>query len=317
MKYRGKIFFKIGLTFLNLSVVCFAQQKKSLLEFRMYDDVRISIDIPENYSASKKTIIILYALPNGNTTEQTMGKKIKDGDDWHFDIQHIKAQTSFIRNDLGKENLVVAYLENNYKSWPSWKTKHANYINEVVHIVDTVFSLFTSKQKVIYLNGHSGGGSFIFSYLKGVKEIPGFIKRISFLDSDYGYDSSYLNKLKTWLKSNKKATLNVFAYNDSIALYNGKRIVSDSGGTWFRSHLMLQDLSKYLQFDKIQVDSLIIYKSTKNRIQFYFKTNPDKKILHTVQVELNGFIHSILLGTKRESKSYKYFGQRAYTSLIE
>jgi len=36
-------------------------------------------------------VIILYALPNGNTTEHTMGKKKVEGDDWHFDIQHIKA----------------------------------------------------------------------------------------------------------------------------------------------------------------------------------------------------------------------------------
>ncbi|MEO7293815.1 MAG: hypothetical protein ABIW34_11970, partial [Ginsengibacter sp.] len=123
------------------SRVCKAQVS---WQFMIYDDVKITMDVPANYSASKRTIIVLYPLPNGNTTEQTMGKKMKEDDDWHFDIQHIKAQTKFVRNELKKQNIVIAYLENNYKSWPSWKTKHANYIAEVQHITDTIFGLFTS-----------------------------------------------------------------------------------------------------------------------------------------------------------------------------
>lgn len=111
---------------------------------------------------------------------------MKDGDEWHFDIQHIKAQTKFVRNELKQQNIALAYLENNFKSWPLWKTRHANYISEVQHIADTIFQLFSSKEKVLYLNGHSGGGRFIFSYLDGVKEIPSFVERISFLDSDSG-----------------------------------------------------------------------------------------------------------------------------------
>jgi hypothetical protein len=129
------------------SFVGFSQQKDSLLFFKLYDDVKITIDIPINYSSLKKTIIVFYALPNGNTTEQTMGKKIKEGDDWHFDIQHIKAQTKFVRNELRKKNIVVAYLENDLKSWPAWKTKHANYVTEVQHITDTIFSFFFCKRK--------------------------------------------------------------------------------------------------------------------------------------------------------------------------
>ncbi|MEO5781970.1 MAG: hypothetical protein ABIQ07_01785, partial [Ginsengibacter sp.] len=132
-----------------------------------------------------------------------------------------------------------------------------------------------------------------------------------------GYEASYLPKLKAWLQKNKSAFLNVFAYNDSIALLNGKRFVSDTGGTWYRSFMMLHDLSADIHFVKTRDDSLIIYKSPDKRTQFFFKTNPEKKIFHTVQVERNGFIHSILMGTKRESKIYIYFGKRAYIHLIE
>ena len=314
MQYINRLF---GATIfpIIISSVCAAQNVAH--KFIMYQDVKITIDIPSNYSSLKKTIIVLYALPNGNTTEQTMGKKIKEGEDWHFDIQHIKAQTTFVRNELKKENIIVAYLGNDYKSWPAWKTKHANYISEVQHITDTILGLFSSKEKVMYLNGHSGGGRFIFSYMDGVKEIPSYVQRISFLDSDYGYEASYLPILKAWLQKNKSTFLNVFAYNDSVALLNGKRFVSDTGGTWYRSFLLLRDLSAYYTFTKIQDDSLIIYQSADKRVQFYFKTNPEKKIFHTVQVELNGFIHSILMGTKKESKKYTYLGERAYKNLIE
>lgn len=305
--------FIVLLTFLFLYQLTAAQS--AIDSFRMYGDIKITIDQPLTFHHSK-TLIILFALPNGNTTEQTMGKKWQAGDDWHFDIQHVRAQTAFLRGSL-KENIVVAYLENKYRSWPLWKQKHTAFKKEIPHVVDTVFNLLKAERKVLYLNGHSGGGSFIFGYLDGVQKIPSFIQRIGFIDSDYGYDSSYYPKLKNWLKENKKATLTVFAYNDSVALYNGKPVVSEKGGTWYRSHLMLQQLRNDFRFDQTRNDSLIFYRSTNNQIAFFFRTNPERKIFHTQQVELNGFIHSILYRTKKEDEGYEYFGQRAYTNFIQ
>jgi hypothetical protein len=40
-------------------------------------------------------------------------------------------------------------------------------------------------------------------------------------------------------------------------------------------------------------------------------------VLHTVQVEKNGFIESLLSGTKLEGVDYTYFGDRAYTRFIQ
>lgn len=294
---------------------CFTAAQSTVDSFRMYSDVKITIDQPASYHHSK-TLVILFALPNGNSTEQTMGKKVQPNDDWHFDIQHIKAQTEFLRNKLN-EYIVVVYLENNYRSWPLWKQKHAEFKKEIPCIVDTIFNFVKAKKKILYLNGHSGGGSFIFGYLDAVGKIPSFVNRIGFLDSDYGYDSSYYPKLKIWLKENKKATITVFAYNDSVALYNGKPVVSEKGGTWYRSHLMLQHFRNDFSFTQTRNDSLIFYRSTNNQIAFFFKTNPERKIFHTQQVELNGFIHSVLYRTKKENEGYEYFGQRAYSKLIQ
>jgi len=311
------IFLATVLLLTGLGNINIYAQQSSIDSFRIHGDVKVTIDRPDNFSTKKKTIVTFYALPNGNSTEQTMGKKIKEGDDWHFDIQHIKAQTNFIRKQLKDKNFVVIYLENNYKSWPSWKGKHADFKTLIPHLVDSLATSIQKKQVDIYLNGHSGGGSFIFGYLAGVDKIPSKIKRISFLDSDYGYDSSYYPKFKNWLKAEKGAALNVFAYNDSIALYNGKPFVSATGGTWWRSHLFLSHLQEDFSFTKSTTDSLVIYNALDNRIQFYFKINLNRGIYHTQQVELNGFIHSVLCGTKHDSDEYEYYGKRAYSAYID
>ncbi|MEP6700263.1 MAG: hypothetical protein ABJA85_03070 [Bacteroidota bacterium] len=313
--------FRLSLLLLFTLTNClFAQSQKGIGvidSFRIYGDVKITIDRPPAFSTNKKTIIIFFVLPNGNTTEQTMGKKMASGDDWHFDIQHIRAQTKFIRQQDNNKNFVVIYLENNYKSWPAWKQKHPDFKKEIPHLVDSLAGIINGKHKTIYLNGHSGGGSFIFGYLAGVEKIPATIKRISFLDSDYGYDSSYYPKFSRWLKEIKGSALNVFAYNDSVALYNGKPFVSATGGTWYRSHLLLSHLQNDFIFSNLSTDSLLIFKTADRRIQFFFKININQGIYHTQQVELNGFIHSVLCGTKFDSKGYSYYGGRAYSKLIE
>ena len=288
--------------FIIFLFACFQNASAQVYSFQL-EDVRITIDEPAAHGGS---ILILYALPNGNTTEQTMGKKLQPGDDWHFDIQHIYAQTKFIRKELPKNRIIVAYLENSYKSWPLWKRNHADFKERIPKIIDTIRSKF--KDAVVYLNGHSGGGSFIFGLMDAFNGIPLYVKRISFLDSNYGYDSTYTDRFKQWLQDPKHA-LNVFAYNDSVALYEGKPVVSATEGTWYKSHQMMRDLGEFIQ---TRNDSVIAYKTRSGQVQFFFKTNPERKIFHTTQVELNGFIHSVLCGTKRDSRNYRYYDKRAY-----
>lgn len=152
-----------------LSLACIEassqQNSGKLYSFQMSDSVKVTIDQPAHFAKRKPVIIVFYALPNGNTTEQTMGKNLKEGDDWHFDIQHIKAQTNFIRAEMKKTNFVVIYLENNLKAWPAWKQRRPDFKQRIPHIIDSLAGLIPGKQKEIYLNGHSGGGSFIFGYL--------------------------------------------------------------------------------------------------------------------------------------------------------
>lgn len=311
---------RFAISFLLFSIHCFsagAQPVSVIDSVVVYGDIKITIDKPTPSIKGKPVVLIFYALPNGNTTGMTMGKRMQPGDDWHFDIQHIKAQTRFIRRQDTTAAYFVFYLENSLRSWPAWKRKHTSYSTVFPRLIDSFYHSVPAKHKSVYLNGHSGGGSFIFGFVDGIKKIPKYIKRISFLDSDYGYEKKYDPFFFKWLCKVKGASLNVFAYNDSVALYNGKRIVSDTGGTWVKSHWWLSQLRTKFSFTKLITDSILIYKSQNKRIQFFFKPNYNQGIYHTQQVELNGFIHSVFCGTRFDSKGYQYYGNRAYPELIE
>ena len=292
---------------------------EQVITFKYSSDILIHINAPsaDKFDGNKPVGLALYALPNGNTTEQTIGKVLEAGDDWHFDIQHIGAQTRFLRGEVSDYNLVVVYLETTQKSWPSWKGQHTNHAALVKSLVEYLKSTFSAYDPFIILTGHSGGGRFTFSFMDAFSDIPDYVDRICFLDSNYGYEHSYGDKMIRWLNASPDHYLSVIAYNDSVALYNGQPIVSATGGTWYRSRIMQRYFSNNFTFTHEENDAFIRHSALNGRIRFELKKNPEKKILHTVQVERNGFIHGLLTGTERENLTYTYYGDRIYTDLIQ
>ena len=107
------------------------------------------------------------------------------------------------------------------------------------------------------------------------------------------------------------------AYNDAVALLEGKPFVSTAGGTWGKSHEMQRDLAEDIQFTSRTNSEFQRFVALDGRVQFILRENPERKVLHTVQVELNGFIHCLLTGTPEENAGYEYFGPRAYSRWIE
>ncbi|NOS68399.1 MAG: hypothetical protein HOP33_00515 [Verrucomicrobia bacterium] len=287
-------------------------------ELQLSRDVRVHINAPspDSFAPNKPVLLIFYALPNGNTIEQTIGKTLQPGDDWHFDIQHIGAQTRFLRHMLTNQTVVVAYLENSLKSWPAWRRKFGDTgIRNDIFI--TVKQIFTGYDVRVVFTGHSGGGSLTFGLLNSAAGVPSDVERIAFLDSNYAYaTTNHLAKLTHWLKASTNNNLTVLAYDDANALLEGKSFVSAEGGTWGRSHAMLRDLGVIFPFTSMTNDTLRTHTALDGRIQFLLKENPDRKILHTVQVERNGFIHAMLTGTPLEGNGYEYLGPRAYTNWI-
>lgn len=282
------------------------------------DSVTININAPLHFNKKGRTFLVLFALPNGNSIEWTKGKKIKPGDDWHFDIQHIAAQTRFVRKTDKKNNYIIVYLMADQKSWPAWRRTHHGSFDLIRGLVDSLYDRFKEFNPTIFLNGHSGGGSFIFGYLDGVPKIPGKIERIAFLDSDYGYDETFhARKITEWLQ-NENHKLFVLAYNDSLVIYNGKPLVSPTGGTWYRSRLMQRKLAETFRFKTIADTAFIDHSALKGRIRIILKENPNGLIYHTVQVEKNGFIYSLLSNTHFDRKKYfTYWGDRVYEKYIQ
>jgi len=288
------------------------------LSFVFEPEVRIHINAPivEKFPADKPVLLIFYALPNGNTIEQTVGRKLQPGDDWHFDIQHIGAQTRWLRQRITDRTVVVAYLEAGMKSWPAWRKKYGD--EKISAMLARVKEIFARYRVETVLASHSGGGSLLFGYFNTQKEIPHDVKRIAFLDSNYGYSmTNHLAKLSQWLKVSDGHALCVLAYDDANALLDGKPFVSLEGGTWGKSHAMLRDFGETFSFTSQTNGGLETYSTLEGRLQLLLKQNPERKVLHTVQVERNGFIHALLAGTALESKGYEYFGERVFTSWIE
>jgi hypothetical protein len=292
---------------------------ESQTNFLVEPEVKVYINAPPptQFAPDKPVRLILYALPNGNSTAQTLGHIMQPGNDWHFDTQHIAAQTRFLRALITNRTIVLVCLEAAGKSWPVWRKVHRD--KRIPAIVEEVKARFTDHPLEIVLTGHSGGGSFTFGYLDSVDKIPDDIQRIAFLDSDYAYDTAHghAEKITAWLKASEHHYLTVLAYDDASALLDGRHFVSAEGGTWGRSHAMLKDLGMQFDFaNRTNNDGLETYSVFNGRIQFLLKENPKHEVLHTVQVERNGFIHAMVTGAADEGKGYEYFGPRAYTQWI-
>lgn len=290
-----------------------------IASFTMNPEIRILINAPVTNSsvAARNVLLIFYALPNGSTIEQAIGKVPRPEEDSRYDIQHVGAQTRFVRSLVPDQSIVVVYLENALHSWPSWRKKYGD--GQIPNVINSVKQLFATNNVQIVLNSHSGGGSFIFGYMNAVDKIPDDVVRIAFLDSDYAYDRAlgHDDKLAHWFGEGPNHFLCVLAYNDAAGLLNGKPFVSAAGGTWGRSHAMQKDLSGALKFTSRTNGDFERYSALDGRVQFILRENPERKILHTTQVELNGFIHSIVSGTTNENRGYEYFGQRAYSKWID
>lgn len=292
--------------------------EEQIMSFVYEPGIKIQINAPSkaSFDKDKPTKIVLYALPNGNSTDWTIGKLPAKGDDWHYHIQHIGAQTRYIRKIDHSYNLVTIYLEANTRSWGAWRKIDSERDLKIKETVEYLLELFSDYNPHIELNSHSGGGNFIFGFMDVCTEIPAYVKKISFIDSDYNWNNiHYGKKLRNWLEGSTENKLFVACYDDANALYDGKPFVSKKGGTWYRTNLMRKFLKKNLktpEWCKAEDDSIIYYTADNRRIQFYFRKNPERRIYHTILVERNGYIHSVLSGTEYENIGYNFMGSRVY-----
>jgi hypothetical protein len=258
--------------------------------------VTATLVAPARLDTRKRVDLIIYALPNGNSTAETIGRKLEDGIGWRFDIQHIGAQTRALRA-RGYENAVVAYLEADTKSWPAWRSRlgydRAN--PRIVSMVDQLRAAIGNPPNLaVTLTGHSGGGSFAWGFIDGQDSLPPWLERIAFLDANYSFEPRHGDKMVSWLRRRPENTLVVLAYDDREIMLEGKKVVSDSGGTWRASHRMIDQLKRSYSFSADTLGDFLEYRSA--QIDILLHPNPANRILHTEMIgEMNGYMHALLV----------------------
>lgn len=285
------------------------------------DKIRIHVNAPldDKGAPAKATRLIVFALPNGNTLEQTLGCQLKPPLDWHYDIQHIAAQVRMLRTLFPDERILLVCAEAPGLSWPSFRKSVKDANSKIGGLVKTWRDEFGNDKTKVMLSGHSGGGSFMFGVIESADAIPDFIDRIAFLDSNYSFDAAqHAKKIENWLKADENNRLIVICYDDREITLNGKKVVSDTGGTYRATGRMHDALEKVFDLTDSEHSPFLETTGLDGRIHFFKHPNPENKILHTVLVgEMNGLLEAATLGTPQEGKWGTFGGPRAYTKYVQ
>ena len=284
-------------------------------------DVRIHVNAPLNDEGhpARGTRLIIYALPNGNTLEQTLGCEMTDGLDWHYDVQHVAAQVRFYRSLVPEQRVVLVCAEAEGLSWPSWRGKHENGNAHIVQLVDGWRREFGEDDAEVTLTGHSGGGSFMFGLIEGDDDIRPYVDRIAYLDANYSFDAEkHGGKFIRWLEHDESRRLIVVAYDDREIVLDGKKVVGPTGGTYRASGRMRDAFGQDFPLKESKQSPFHEYTGLDGRLRFFIHPNPDNKILHTVLVgEMNALLHALTLGSHNEGAWGTFDEPRAYAKWIQ
>ncbi len=284
---------------------------------RLKSGVRVLVNSPVNWKTSRR-VLVIYATPNGNTIEQTLGCAASKEVDWRFDIQHVAAQTRRLREIATGHDIVLAVVQAPQLSWPTFRREQSGAGTIIRELVESLTKEFAADSVV--LSCHSGGASFLFGYLNAVESLPASLERIVFLDANYSYsdEDRHGDKLLTWLHGDAARRLVVVAYDDREITLNGKKVVGPDGGTFRASQRMLTRFRRDIELTERDHGPFQQTSGLEGQVQFFVHPNPDNKILHTALVgEMNGLLHGLTLGTDLETKWGAFGGPRAYTKWVQ
>ncbi len=290
------------------------------LEIKTDDGVRVVMNAPDakQSGAARPTTLVIYALPNGNTIEQTMGCQMRGGLDWRHDIQHIAAQTRVLRRELADRNIVVAYLEAETLSWPAWREAREDHPARMAAIVESLVARIPGDEVDIVLSAHSGGGAFVLGMIDAAEEIPDRVARIVFLDANYSFDAArHGGKLLAWLAGDEARGLVVLAYDDREILFEGKKVVGPTGGTFRATERMRARFAEEVDLVEGELGEFTEYQAFEGRLQMLVHPNRENKILHTALVgEMNGYLYALTRGTPAAETWGKLGVPREYSDWI-
>lgn len=281
--------------------------------------VRVLANAPASFDPAKPTRLIIFATPNGNTIEQTLGCAPAPGIDWHFDIQHVAAQVRKLRSLSPDENVVLACTEAEGLSWPAWKRKYPDGPARVRKAVEIIRSWLPPDRVRVALACHSGGGSFLWGFIDSADAIPADVDQLNFLDANYSYsdESRHGDKLIAWLQGDNKRRLVVIAYDDRNITLNGKLVVGKDGGTFRATERMRARFGKSTPLVESRQGDFVSWLGMDNQVAFIVHQNAQNKILHTALVgEMNGLLRG-LTDVDQKPGWGTFGGPRAYAEWVQ
>ncbi len=279
--------------------------------------VRAVVNAPVRLDPAKPTRLLVYATPNGNSIEQTLGRGPAPGQDWHFDIQHVAAQVRRLREVSPGENVVLACVE---AEGLAWKRAHADAPIVVRRVVDGLKAGIPGSPLRVTLAGHSGGGSFLFAHLDAADAVPDEVEAFAFLDANYGYSDAdkHGDKLVAWLKAGADRRLAVIAYDDRNVKVNGKNVVGPTGGTYRATGRMLDRIGKDVPLAESKDGPLVTHTGLAGRLLVRVHANPENRILHTALVgDMNGLLEASTAGRPGVAAWGRFGGPRAYAAWVQ
>lgn len=283
---------------------------------RLSAGVRVFIDAPVRLQRVKRRLVI-FATPNGNTLEQSLGCAAAKDLDWRFDIQHVAAQVRRLREVTPDEDILLAVVQAPQLSWPAFRQQRPEAGEIVRDLVANLTREFAADR--VDLACHSGGGSFVHGWIEAVDAIPDTIERIAFLDANYSYsDEKHADKLLAWLKGSPSRRLVFIAYDDREITFNGKKVVGPDGGTFRATDRLLAHVRKDFPLTESELGPFRRTTALDGQVQVFVHPNSENKILHTALVgEMNGLLQSLTVAGPRENAWGRFGGPRTYSAWVQ
>ncbi len=279
--------------------------------------VRGLILAPRQLERNRRCLVV-FATPNGNTLEQTLGCRASEKVDWRYDIQHVAAQIRWLRNQDTSTDYILAVVQAPQVSWPEFRRTTADSSRWISEFVESIKTEVSAHE--VAMACHSGGGSFLWGWINDHQELPESLHRMIFLDANYSFstEDGHDRKLLEWLARSQKNALIVVAYDDREIQLNGKKVVDSDGGTYRATERMRKSFSTKIEFSEVNDGSLRNAIGLEGRIQLLVHQNPDNKILHTTLVgEMNGLAVGMALAKNEIVPQIRLSEPRLYSEWIQ
>lgn len=269
-----------------------------LVRWETSDDGRRYTNLPARFGAAAPAEIVVYATPNGNTIEQTLGRQRGTDESFRYDIQHVLAQVRLYRKEVPEHTVALVVLEAPDLSWPTWRQAHADAPARAAAMMKSIAELVPGAK--LSLVSHSGGGALTFALLNHAQTLPDAVERIAFLDSHYAFEAGeeHGKKLAAWIRASRTHRLVALAYDDRKIRLHGKRVVKPGGGSFNATFRLIHALEgEHMTVRESREGAFRRFVGEDGRVELRVHPNPKNVILHSALVsDDNGLLFALARG---------------------